>query len=304
MSEPFTVVRVGQEGRAFFHARTGAQDLAERLFWGPDGVETLLETTPRFALEELGAQVDGGAIVDDSQRSLRVWSAGDEQHDVPARRVLLDMMATTWRGWDLDWVGVDGLREHLIDALGWDETDAWRVFSTTDAPPGTHAGPPPGNLSWLTSVLSVRHRDGALRFYTADLDEDPPLAPLARLEGRWYRPALRGPTELDLSGRDHPWSGTHVDLPGKTVDYWTACLRRVTDDVSALFPGFTVTDHGDRFEQQLRLCGSRLRFRERSASTLVRAWQDVLLDDRAEFAPPLAERTRRFDTAREAVVRA
>jgi hypothetical protein len=237
-------------------------------FWGPDVArefcERELDRTP--TVEELGGTCDGAAIVDEVNRALLLWSAGDEELDVPLRRVLTRLMAGSWSGWNILSHRCRALVDYLVRRHGFDEAKAFRGFidgaGDEDFYHPLIARPVDAEKDH-TGVLSARREDGSLSFFATDLDPNPPFAPLRRLHrSRWWG---RSPTPSSFVVRRMPWAGTHIDLAAHTIDYWSASLfgapRRGLADRA---PGFNVQDHGDRFESQLDLCGGSLVFPSRS----------------------------------------
>ncbi|RFU40844.1 hypothetical protein DZF91_15035 [Actinomadura logoneensis] len=55
-----------------------------------------------------------------------------------------------------------------------------------------------------------------------------------------------------------PWSGICMDVPRRRLDWWSLECAIEVEAVNARWPGWTLTDHGDRFEDVTPLAGPEL----------------------------------------------
>lgn len=214
---------------------------------GPDAATRYIETQARRDPVDGwrgSAWAEAGAVVDHVARRL-LFYGNDILEDVPTRRAFLALLARTWPGWQVTWAydGMGDIAAHVgVDRqiAQWVDPDERRMPDAVveDLRGGCH-------------LLTVRLADGAFRAYAFFSDH----------HTAWQGPALldrlpgRGSPHLSLP--ETPISGLHVDVAGRRAGVWwrSTWCQGLRPALGGLWPGWTVTFWGDRYEEQIELCG-------------------------------------------------
>ncbi|WP_255955947.1 DUF6221 family protein [Streptomyces odontomachi] len=265
-------VVVDEHGWRLYQDHAAARDLAALLVRGPHVVRHAVEKLARIDDGDRHAVrgwysdsfAEGGAILDATRRRLLFHGTDGGAFDTPETRVFRELLRRVWRDWhwEVRWaydgqgdlVGALGLDRSLVRSR-WTPTTPYVVDDPTRPDQGIH-------------LLTVRTAEGAVRAWPCDAD-DP-----ERHTG-WQGPALleRPPRALDGHGGDVPSdgvaaltpasltlgaipvSGTHVDVPERTVGVWTgATCEQLLPALADRWPGWRTEFWGDRYEQQLLAC--------------------------------------------------
>ncbi|MFC4061892.1 hypothetical protein ACFOWE_26625 [Planomonospora corallina] len=254
-------VVVDRHGHRVWSQHGGAATFHRDLLWGP-------ERTLDFIHRQRGGHAafwmnsvwwQAVALLDLHERRLFVHTereiAGYPRTGLREIRAWLEIMAALWPGWTVTWAprGLYQIMEYLglpyDTVLYLDEppsplTGQWAQAPTED-----------DDLTRVASALiTVRDQDGRLSF-----------------RGCWAsglaEPLLSGPATLASHQEEAlefavlesiPWSGAFLDVPARRLDWWSLdCLL----DPAWLAPqwsGWTLTDHGDAFEEVAALIGPEL----------------------------------------------
>ncbi len=261
MGQRANLVLVREEGFDLYYTHWAANTLPNDLFWGPSHAVRFIEAQRG---REQGAEwldevwAEGGAVLDPGRRVLLLYGGEDVLHDVPRRRVHLELMRERWSGWDLGWAheGIADLAEYVGVPR-----ETGLVPSDAVEPDWTYELTPPKDRSWTSAVVSVLDGVGQLRLLpTDDRLED------AVTDPRFLPKALSaaGPDRCDLGDwtSSFPGSGAHVDVRRRRLELWNApdkpdVIARAT---RALPEGWTFAWHRDRFEAQLESTDGALAF--------------------------------------------
>lgn len=173
---------------------------------------------------------------------------------VPEVRAWLRTVRGVWPGWDVRWAP-RGLHE-VMDYLGL-PYDTVRYLD--DPPPplaGQWASPPNGDDPTEIPETLIAVRDGQGRLSLASTWVLTPDAALLAGPEALLVPQERATDMAVLEGV--PWNGLHVDAPARRADWWATDLPLDLRRLPALWPGWTLTDHGDAYEEVTALIGPAL----------------------------------------------
>jgi hypothetical protein len=224
--------------------------------WAANGIYRFLAAGPDAATRFIEAQLtcdpakdwlddiwaEGGAVVDHVARRL-VFYGNDILVEPPIKRAFVALLARTWPGWEVAWA-YDGIGD-LAAHVGVDR----QVVRSPHPDERRMPDQVQEDLAMPCHLLTVRSDAGKLLAYPL-WDE---------YHSGWQGPALLnglpGPGAPRLDLLEIPDSGLHVDVAERTVGAWwgrwTAGLGPALDE---LWPGWTVTFWGDRYEEHLDCC--------------------------------------------------
>jgi hypothetical protein len=281
MGQRANLIVVAEGGYALYYSHWRANHLDCDLFWGPDHALAFIR---RQRSEAEGAEwlddvwAEGGALVDVRASCLLWWGGEDVVYDVPRRRVLLQLMAWPWRGWEIRWA-----HEGIADLADYVGVPRSRVLTRSDDDDGT--SPPDLMLSeepvWgADSVLSVRTSGGELVLF--------PLA--GGIESRLRSCDGLASAVANATGRSRlvldewPQSGAHLDLSKREVVYWTAPDRPGLERrLRERNPSWRMVWERDRYESQLEATGPALAFPRVDTQKILDQWQAALMAPDRDF---------------------
>ncbi|MCP2342219.1 hypothetical protein [Actinomadura rupiterrae] len=245
---------VQEDGYRVVGRRRGTRSLFWELLAGPEGFDA--------EGEECGwvnaIWWNGVVLLDERHRLLLVHLADDPpfpRGDLLEVRAWLEAVAARWPRWRVEWAA-RGLRQVL---------DYLRL--PYDAVPDLEDVSQPVRAGWADSPTEDDDFGRVAPVLVAVGEGD---------TGDWFAgywaPGLE---QILLAGPDvvvgerHqgqrsavleavPWSGVYVDVPGQRLDWWSLQCGTEAPAVAARWPGWTLTDHGDRFEDVADLIGSEL----------------------------------------------
>lgn len=250
----------------------GAVRLAALLVRGPAAARHAIEQLPRVDEGDRcrvhgwcgDGSAEAGAVLDATRRLLLFHGTDGGAFDVPGIRILRELLRRVWRDWhwEVRWA-YDGQGD-LVAALGLDRS----LVRGQWTPTAPYVVADPSGPDQGIHLLTVRTAEGAVRAWPCHADD--PQGHTA-----WQGPALldRPPKALDGPGGAVPpggaaalvpgavrlgaipVSGTHVDVPERTVGVWTgATCEQLLPALADRWPGWRTEFWGDRYEQQLLAC--------------------------------------------------
>jgi hypothetical protein len=293
MGQRANLIVASGESYELYYTHWRANTLDSDLFWGPDAAIEFVRSQ-RTQVE--GAEwldnvwAEGGAVIDPSRRRL-VWFGGEDiVHDVPLRRVHLDLMRELWPGWTIEWA-VEGIAD-MARCVGQPlEPLLVRKYEREE-----HSIElvDPEEPDWIRCILSSRSADDQWKVHATDgyLDEIALSGP--RLVDAFVAADL--PDRYDYAARTNtfPTGGLHIDAREKRVELWCAAPeeeleRRFAD----AWPGWSARWHRDRFEAHEEILGDRIVLPRASEEELVAAVRSIALRatrDSSNLAVELGQR--------------
>ncbi|MQY03486.1 hypothetical protein [Actinomadura macrotermitis] len=253
-------VIVDANGYRVWSGHRGAHSIQHDVLWGPERTVGFIERqdggTPDHWMNSVWWQ--GAVLVDLRKRHLLVYSQlfieCEPLGSIPELRFWLRILREMWPRWQVTWA-TRGLYE-VMDYLGLpystvmylDEpselTDQWgfEPMLEVDLPESS------------ADLLAIRDAAGRLSF-TGGWEGD--LGPylLAGPE------ALLVPQDRAMPSANMievPWSGLYMDAPARRADWWSIDCGLDPRRLPAIWPGWTLTDHGDDYETVAELIGPEL----------------------------------------------
>ncbi len=118
MGQRANLIVVGEADYELYYSHWRANMLNRDLFWGPKHALAFIRPQRSRAdgadwLDDVWAE--GGALMDPGRCLLLWWGGEDVLHEVPLRRLQLELMANPWQGWDVRWAheGIADLADHV-----------------------------------------------------------------------------------------------------------------------------------------------------------------------------------------------
>jgi hypothetical protein len=250
-------VVVDRGGYRVWSRHRGAYTLWHDVLRGPDG-------TIAFIGEQKGGTADfwmnsvwwNAVLLLDLPRRRMLVHIMDDVRDpsIPEIRAWLGIVRALWPGWEVGWAtrSLHEVMEYL--GLGYDT-----VLYLDDPPmplPAEWAGAPmeDDDLSTVAETLVAVRTEAGLAF-----------------AGEWGHRAsdilLAGPDVLLAPQPEAipcavlesiPNNGLYVDVPNRRVDWWASDLPMSADALPGPWLGWTLTDHGDAYEEVAPLIGPDL----------------------------------------------
>lgn len=267
-----------------YYCHWGSISIPDDFFWGPEYARPFIERQrpeEQFWLDQIWAE--GGVVMDVDHRMLLLWGGDHLLHDIPLRRVYLELLQEVWAGWTVHWAynGVFDLVDYLELPRSLVESDFdWSLIDR----PAVFARPKAGE--WGVSVGSVRFGDGRLRLF--------PLASdvgwrLEKGPGMILKLARKQAGVASLNAGE--WSdsflhsGFHIDEQKKTVGFWAAHAPGAVMRIGPQWPGWQVEWWRDAFEFHLAEVGEALSLPVAAAeASLARLEEKFLKDNRIDMA--------------------
>lgn len=242
MGNRANIVLVDQDGWQLRYAHWAGCRILDALLAGPELATRyiLAQATSEFWTDELWS--DGGLLVDLVEH--RVLFFGEElMTTMNERRAMFKVLRILWPGYTISWAY--GATAEIAAYVG--------------APTPLRDSPSEPELTLATDIDRLHHlvtvidRIGRVRAW--------PL---------WWgsSAAWHGPKVVDLlpgAGQPAlrlgivPESGIHVDVPNKTLGVWvTNPIPGLLRWLPRLWPGWRAEFWEDRYEEQLRRCGSHV----------------------------------------------
>ncbi|MEU8122114.1 hypothetical protein AB0C21_25695 [Spirillospora sp. NPDC049024] len=282
-------VIVDRTGHRVWSRHRGAYTLWHDVLAGPERTVEFVRAqdggTPDFWMNSVWW--NGVLMLDLRHRRMLVHIFDDlRDPDVVALRAWLGIVRALWPGWDVTWA-TRSLHE-VMEYLGL-PYDTVLYLDDPPHPPGEQWGWPPEDdeepSTRPETLIAVRDATGALA-----------------LNGDW---ALRlsdyllaGPDVLLLPQEAAtrsaalgavPNSGLYLDAVKRRADWWSTDLPLDPRRLPALWQGWTLTDHGDAYEDVAALVGPNLLLEPASDPVgALLAWLERGVND-----PALLERVRK-----------
>ena len=252
------ITRTG--GYDLYYSHWCANTLDSTLFWGPEAALAFVRRQRSRAegagwLDDVWAE---GGAARDPQRRVLLWVGGEDiAVDAPLRRVLLELMRTFWRGWEVRWAS-----DHVADLARYVGHPVGDVLTEPD--PGWRPQIiPPKEPDWIDFSLSVREAGGRWKLHAFDgggIDT-------ARGGPGWLD-VLRSadlPDRYDWAARTDvfPQAGLHLDEASTTASAWCADPSpQAAERLAVAWPGWTVRWLADDYEAFAALLEGRLELPE------------------------------------------
>ncbi len=249
-----------------FYDHWCANRLDIELFWGPEEARAYIEQ--RQPVDDRDDWLDavwceGAALLDCDSRQL-LWFGGEEiLGDVPLRRAFLALMASRWRGWEIEWaaggiVEIGGRlgfpAKKFLDDRRPDPDRKYRAMVEY----------PEDNNILLT--IRQRGRTTATRVYGDEESIEVGSSQLSDLL------ALPREEALEWRGRS-PIGGLHLDVDERALFYWHANpTEGLETRVTEVWPGWRCRNLVDWYEVHLSLAdGASISLPRRSVESLQRS---------------------------------
>ncbi len=257
MGQRANLIVVTASKAEIYYTHWRANCLDRDLFWGPEHALAFIrqqrsEAEGAELLDEVWAE--GGAILDTAKRLLLWWGGECILHEVPRRRLFLDLMARVWKGWEVRWA-----YEGIADMANYLSVPRERVLRSDPLGEGEPDLSPPQERGWVDSVLAVRGLDSALKLFPLAGDVEDRLWDCDRLLSVVAK--IDGHPRLDMGEwtKEFPTSGAYVDASRRAVNLWTAAdMPALEPRLQASNPSWSIEWNRDRFETQLEWCAGDL----------------------------------------------
>ncbi len=280
MGQRANLIIVENRGYAIYYSHWCANTITRDLFWGPENAIDFVRA--QRAVDESGwlddVWAEGAAVVDCDGQILVLYGGDDVLYDVPLRRVYLEMLRRVWRGWEVRWA-YEGIVE-IADYVGYPRVNVLSAEKGTSNNSVASLSPPE-QRKWTDLVGSYCGADGRLQLFPLVGEVERYLLAGPRLQVRLQCSKALDCVPLDEWTEDSfPIGGFHIDSTTKRIDYWTANdVPDIPRRVSEMWLGWNVIWHRDQYECQLDVTAGRLRFPERSTTSLKRRLKEMLLCD-------------------------
>lgn len=255
-----------------------ANTLPEDLFWGPEHAEAFIRVQPLVDdsgwLDDIGAE--GGVVLDFDRKHLLLFGGDDVLHDVPLRRVYLELLEQAWSGWTVRWAyeGIADLADYVgypRDRVLYEGGNDWLIVRLA----------PPPRMGLTRVVGSARFEDGSVRLHPLVLNVMDYLALGTKLVTDVRKAEGKRRLFFDEWSIQIPRGGFHLDMAAKRLDFWVAGRAAdIVNRVSRAWPGFEICWHHDRYEMQLERTEGLLRFPVPDRRALLDRCREMLLQDR------------------------
>lgn len=241
-----------------YYSHWCANTITRDLFWGPE--HALAFVRAQREIDESGwlddVWAEGGAVIDCDNHLLLLFGGEDILYDVPLRRVYLEMLRRVWSPWKIRWAQ-EGIAE-IADYVGYPRAKVLSKDKSTCA----DSLSPPEEKDWTDTVGSFRLNGKVLRFLPLAGEVDSYLLAGPELLSHSVYSIGMHNLPLDEWIKDRfPSGGFHVDLDTQSLSYWAAKdMPDIPNRVAAKWRGWNVTWNRDKYERQLDVAASKLRF--------------------------------------------
>ena len=277
MGQRANLIIVEKNKYALYYSHWCANTLPRDLFWGAEHainfVRIQREVDDSGWLDDVWAE--GAAVIDCDKMVLLLYGGEDVQYDVPLRRVYLEMLGRVWSKWEVRWA-YEGIAE-IADYVGYPR---FKVLSEIKEDVASSLSPPE-EKDWTDIVGSFRLNDGTLRLFPLEGEVESYLLAGTNLLQQCHLANGEDTLLLDEWIKDgFPRGGFHIDLAEKTVDYWSAKdIPDIPNRIHAIWVGWNVTWHYDKYEHQLAATAGKLRFPHQSKELIQTHLRSILLGD-------------------------
>ena len=277
MGQRANLIIIENDKYSLYYSHWCANTLPRDLFWGAehaiDFVRIQREVDESGWLDDVWAE--GAAVIDCDNRVLLMYGGEIEIYDIPLRRVYLEMLGYVWSMWEVRWA-YEGIAD-IADYVGYPR---FKVLSESEDDAASSLSPPE-EKDWTEIVGSFRLADGSLQIYPLVGEVEYYLfAGQSLLQQCQF---TRGEESLNLDEWlecNFPKGGFHIDLVAQTVDYWTATeIPDIPNRVRAIWSGWNVIWHRDRYEYQLDATAGMLRFPHQSKEQIQAQLKNMLLSN-------------------------
>lgn len=168
-------------------------------------------------------------------------------------RAWLELVAARWPGWTVTWATrrLHQVMDHL--GLGYD-TVGHLADPPSPLPAQWGQDPEDDDGVAADTLVAVRDARGSLSFtgrWVSDLADVLLAGPGVLLVPQERAAPFAIPGAV-------PWSGVHLDAVSRTLDWWSLHCSLPLPLLAARWPGWTVTGHGDAYEEVAALIGPEL----------------------------------------------
>lgn len=274
MGQRANLVIVENKQYKIFYSHWCANSLDKDLFWGVEHSLAFIrlqdEVDESGWLDEVWAE--GGAVVDLDNKMLLFFGGEDILYNVPLRRFYLQLLKQVWKGWRVEWAN-----RGIVDIAEYVGYQSDRVLSNTEDDYSSNLNPPE-QKDWTNIVGSFEFNDGQIYLFPLGYHVTYYLYAGTQLIN--YCQKENGLRTLNLQDwkQDFPLGGFHINIPSKTLDFWSANdLPSIENRLSLIWAGWTINWHRDRYENQLKLTEGLLQFPTYSRNFLEEKIKQILL---------------------------
>jgi hypothetical protein len=271
----YVLVRDGQWHLGYSH--WGATEIARDIFWGPERALRVIENceTVESWLDEVWCQ--GAVLMDCDHQRLLFFGGGDLAHNLPLRRVYLQMLTHFWPGWELRWA-----HEGLLDIAQYVGVDSKKIIVRDS----DYENSP--KLGRIRSLRRLGPNEHCVWFTVRDAS--------GRLADNYFKDAMQplllaGPVLLDrfpkrlidpIPPEDRVKAGAWIDGARKELIFWRAeSVPELDRRFGAKWPGWSVRRQTEGWQTQLELSGRRAPELRADPAKLVGEVISLLLDESA-----------------------
>lgn len=264
MGHRANLVIVENQETSLYYSLWDAVSLPRHLFWGPEqGIQFVRNCEPWCEdgwLDELSCE--GGCLIDIDKQVLMLYGGWHIQHEIPLRRIYLELLQQSWSDWKIQWAhrGLQEIRQYLGLASQEDPMQADELLALSlNAPEDFH---------WIKIVVTVNGQDG-MRHYPQDNDLSLFLrrGPILTQEARQCD-SFR---ELDLSQSvAHAiQGGLFIEETQQKLYYWSSEPIPNHEQVQEFWKGWELIWLKDHYETHLEMAGKSLHFPKFEEQTLL-----------------------------------
>jgi hypothetical protein len=271
----YVLVRDGQWRLGYSH--WGASEIARDIFWGPGRALRAMESCEPVEswLDEVWCQ--GAVLMDCDHQRLLFFAGGAIEHDLPLRRVYLQMLGHFWLGWELRWA-----HNGLLDIARYVGVDSNKIMvrdSDYEKPP---------NLGRIRSLRRLGAGERGIWFTVRDAS--------GRLADNYFKDAMQqlllaGPVLVDrfperlidpIPPENRVQGGAWIDVAKKELIFWRAdSVPELERRFGARWPGWSVKRQTEGWQTQLNLSGRKAPELCADPAGLAGDVINIVLDERA-----------------------
>lgn len=232
------------------------------MFWGSEHAINYIKKLERREnnrwLDEVWAE--GGALVDPYQKVMILFGGESLDQDILLLNTYLELIQEVWEGWEVRWA-YEGILE-LADYVGFPRAilESESSISPSKLKFSLKA---PMNKEWIESIGSIITKDGTLHLYPLEQS-----ANLYLFQGETLLQEVDTQAGLDQFtyaewSSIFPDSGFHIDIPQKTIHYWSFFgSREMYEKIRFQWPDWTVIRDKENYQQHIAFTQGKLKLPE------------------------------------------
>jgi hypothetical protein len=271
----YVLVRGGQWRLRYSH--WGATEIARDVFWGPERALRVIESCELVEswLDEVWCQ--GAVLMDCDHQRLLFFGGGALEHDLPLQRIYLQMLAHTWRGWQVQWA-----YNGILDIARYVAVESNKIVvrdSDYEKPP---------KIGRIRSLRRLGPNEQGIWFTVRDAN--------GRLADNYFKDVMQallcaGPVLLDrfpprlidpIPPEDRVKGGAWIDAVQKELIFWRAdSVPDLERRFGARWPGWSVRRQTEGWQTQVELSGRRAPELRADSAKLVHDVVNIVLDESA-----------------------